>query len=352
MGLGTVIAVNGSPDEELSQAAGVEVYENMGKTAAYSIRYDVDISEGDIPLLIDGRLDAGSELSILVPVENTTHCLVKGPVHGHKIHLGHGGAGSWLEVKGSDSSIVMDREFKSVVWANVRDSDAVSAVLGNYGYIPDVQTTNALHAETKHTLVQRDTDLRFVRRLARRNGFLFWVTCDSTGIETAHFKRPPIDESAAAELTINLESPGLQTLDITWDVERPTGIEGKQLDLNTKTDLDGTVGQTPQSILGDKGLKAITNDTRSVHVSAPGDDAGDMQARGEGALIEADWFIQASCSTGLGTLGTVVRSHTIVELRGAGSRHSGNYLVSGVRHVIDAASHKMEIELVRNGWGR
>jgi hypothetical protein len=246
----------------------------------------------------------------------------------------------------------MDRELKSVVWADVTDSDAVSGILGNYGYTPDVETTDAAHLEDKHSLVQRDTDLRFVRRLARRNGFLFWVTCNSAGMETAHFKRPPVDESAETELVINLDSPGIQTLDITWDVERPTGIEGKQLDLNTKSDLDGAVGQTPQEILGDSGLKEITGDVRSVHVSAPADDAGDMRARGEGALIEADWFIQATCSTSLGTLGTLVRSHTIIEIRGAGSRHSGKYFVAGVRHTMDTVSHRMEIELIRNGWGR
>jgi hypothetical protein len=180
---------------------------------------------------------------------------------------------------------------------------------------------------------------------------LFWITSDGSGSETAHFKRPPIDESAAAELIINLESPSLQTLDITWDVERPTSVEGEQLDLNSKTKLDGSVAQTPRSILGDKGLKAITNDKRSVHVSAPADDAGDMQSRGEGALIEADWFIRAACQASPGQLNALVRAHTIVNLRGVGKRHSGKYFVSSVRHTIDASSHQMEIELLRNGWG-
>lgn len=350
MGLGITIAVNGSADKELDRAASVEVYETMGKTTGYSIRFDVEISKGDIPLLADKRLDVGSELSILVPMGDKTHCLVKGPVHGHKIHLEHGGAGSWLEVKGSDNSIKMDRETKSVIWSGT-DSDAVNSILGNYGYTPDVQSTKAGHSENKHTLIQRETDLRFVRRLARRNGFLFWTTCDSSGSETAHFKRPPIDESAAAELTINLESPTLQTLDITWDLERPTSVEGKQLDLNSKSNLDGAVNQTPQSILGDKGLKAITNDKRSVHVSAPADDAGDMQSRGEGALIEADWFIRATCKASPEQLNALVRAHTIVNVRGVGKRHSGKYFVSRVRHIMDAASHQMEIELLRNGWG-
>ena len=79
MGLGIAIAVNGSPDNELIQASTVEVSERMGETTTYSIRYDMDISEGDLPLLIDGRLDEGSELSILVPLDKATHCLVKGP---------------------------------------------------------------------------------------------------------------------------------------------------------------------------------------------------------------------------------------------------------------------------------
>ena len=351
MGLGIAIAVDGTSGPELANATSVEVHERMGEATTYTIRYPVDISEGDMTLLGDSRLDAGSSLSVLVPVEDTTHCLVKGPVYSQRIHLQHGGEGSSVEVIGADTSIVMDRESKSTVWSDVADSDAVLGILGNYGLTPDVESTNARHLETKHTLVQRGTDLRFVKLLARRNGYLFWITCDATGIETAHFKRPPIDGSETAELIINLNSPNMGTIDISWDVERPTSVEGLQLNLNDKTNIDGGVAQTPQTILGDVGLSDITGDTRSVHVSAPSDDAGDMQARGEGALIEADWFIRATCSTSLNQLGGLVRAHTVVNVRGAGSRHSGKYFVAGVRHIIDAVAHRMELELLRNGWG-
>jgi phage protein D len=350
MGLEIAIAVGGKADSELAEATTVEVYERMGAATTYSLRYEVDISEGDLPMLVDERLDAGSELSILVPIEDTTHCLVKGPLHGQQIHIEHGGADSWVEVQGSDSLIVMDRKTQSVVWADVTDSDAVTSILCNYGYTPDVQSTSAGHFEKKHTLVQRESDLGFVRRLARRNGFLFWVTCDAQGNETAHFKRPPLEGGADVKLVIHLASPSLQTLDISWDVERPTSIEGTQLDLNTKKNLEIAVNQTPQTILGDHSLSKITGDTRSVHLSAPADDAGDMRARGEGALIEADWFIHATCQTSLEFSGIPVRAHTIVELRGAGSRHSGKYFVAGVRHTIDATAHRMDLELIRNGW--
>jgi hypothetical protein len=350
MGLGIAIAVAGTPDAELAEAASVEVEERMGETTTFRLHYALDIQEDDLPLLVDGRLGPGSELSILVPVESATVCLVKGPVHGHRIHLQHGGAGSTLEVMGSDTTVAMDRESRSALWAGLTDSAAVTKILGNYGYTPDVETTSAGHFEAKHTLVQRATDLRFVRRLARRNGFLFWVTSDADGNETAHFKRPPLTGEPVADLTINQDPPSIQQLDLEWDVERPTSIEAEQLDLNTKGLLDGRVPKTPQDLLATQGLADIAGDTRSLHLTAPADDAGDLRARGEGALIEADWFIRATCETNLETLGKVVRSHRVVQVRGAGSRHSGKYFVAAVRHVIDDVAHGMEIELVRNAW--
>lgn len=351
MGLGIAIVVNGSPDPELAGVGQVEVEERMGETTTFRLHYPVDIEEGDLPRLVDDRLDPGSELSILVPVGERTHCLVKGPVHGQRIHLMHGGAGSTLEVSGSDTTVTLDRETRSAIWADVTDSDAVTSILQEYGYTPDVEATSAGHYTKKHSLAQRDTDLGFIRRLARRYGYLFWVSCDAEGNETAHFKRPPLDGSPAGELVINLESPSIQTLDIEWDVERPTQVESLQLDLNTKKHLDGGVAETPQTLLGSQGLADITDEVRSLRLNAPVDDAGDLQARAEGALIEADWFIRANCRTSLEALGGLVRAHTVVQVRGAGSRHSGRYFVASVRHRIDAAAHAMDIELVRNAWG-
>jgi phage protein D len=351
MGLGIAIAVGGSPDQELAGATWVEVYERMGEMTTYRIRYDIDISEGDLPMLVDGRTDAGSELSVIAPVDGKNNYLVKGPVTGQQIHFEHGGAGSFVEVSGSDTSIAMDRETKTTLWSDVTDSDAVSTILAQYGYVPDADSTKAGHSEAKHTMVQRDTDLQFVRRLARRNGFIFWITCDRLGIETAHFKRPPLDGAPEGELIINLESNTLATLDINWDSERPTSVVAAQLDLNDKSDIDGDVSKSPLQSLGDKSLDEIATETRSIHIAAPVDNAGDLQSRGEGALIEAGWFIRATCQTTIFALKALVRAHTVINLRGAGTRFSGKYFVSGVRHTIDAAEHRMDVELIRNGWG-
>lgn len=351
MGLGIAIAVSGLPDPELADASWVEVYERMGETTTYRLRYDIDISEGDLPMLVNDRIGPGSTLSVIAPVDGRINCLVKGPVTGQQIHLKHGGAGSFVEVSGADTSITMDRETKTTLWSDLTDSAAVTMILGQYGYIPDVDSTSAGHFELKHTLLQRDTDLRFVQRLARRNGFLFWTTCNALGIETAHFKRPPVDGDSVSDIVINLETNTVGELDIHWDAERPTSVVAAQLDLGDKSDIDGAVDKSPLKSLGAQALNEIASEARSVHIAAPVDDAGDLQSRGEGALIEAGWFIRATCQTTTHALNAVIRAHTLVNLRGAGSRFSGKYFVSGVRHTIDAVGHRMDLELVRNGWG-
>ncbi len=351
MGLGIAIAVAGTPDEELSAALWVEVVERMGEMTTYRIHYDFDIIEGGFPLLTDGRLNPGSELAVIAPVGGRNNYLVKGPVTGQQIHFKHGGAGSYVEVAGCDTSIAMDRETKTALWSDVTDSDAVSTILGGYGYALDVASTAAGHFEAKHTLAQRDSDYRFVERLARRNGFLFWITTDENGIETAHFKRPPLDGDPAGDLIINQESNTIEAFDIAWDIERPTSVVAAQLNLNDKSEIDGDVAASGLTPLGAQGLSQIVSDTRSIPIAMPVDDAGDLQSRGQGALIEAGWFIRASTQTTVNALNALVRAHTVVNLKGAGVRHSGKYFVSAVRHIIDPTAHRMEINLIRNAWG-
>jgi phage protein D len=351
MGLGIAIAVGGSPDEELAAAVLVEVHERIGEMTTYRLRYDIDVVEGDFPMLVDERIGPGSELAVIAPIDGANNYLVKGPVTEQKIHLAHGGAGSFVEVSGTDTTVAMDRETKTTLWSDITDSDAVTTILGQYGYTPDVDSTAAGHYETKHTLVQRDTDLQFVQRLARRNGFLFWIDCDEMGIETAHFKRAPLDGDPAGDLIINLDSNSLEAVDINWDVERPTSVVAAQLDLSDKSDIDGAVAQSPLTSLNAEALNAIAADTHSIRIVAPVDDAGDLQSRGEGALVEANWFIRATCQTTVNALKALVRAHTVINLRGAGTRFSGKYLVSGVRHEIDATAHRMDVELISNSWG-
>jgi phage protein D len=352
MGLGIAICLNDSPDDTVASAASVEVFEQIGQATSFKLEYNIDIDSGDFPLLKEPKLGPGSMISVIVPTTDQTYCLVKGPVYGQQIHLAQGGSGSTLEVHCADTSITLDREDKVVQWSDLTDSDAVTTILGQNNLTPDVSSTSAGHYETKHTLIQRETDLGFIRRLARRNGYFFWITTDETGTQTAHFKQPVVAGDAACELVINLTDPksNVLSLDISWDVERPTSADASELDLNAKSVISGAVARSPLATLGDTALADIVTDSRVVHIAVPVDDSGDLQSRSESALIDAGFFVRASGTTTLSALGKVMQSHTLVNLRGAGSRHSGLWYCSSVKHTINPSEHRMDFELIRNGW--
>ena len=287
MTLSAAIAVGGTVDPSLASATWVEVYERLGEPTSYRIRYEVEIGSDDFDQLVDARLDAGSVLSVMVPGSSGTQCLVKGPVGSQRVHFEHGGSGSYLEVGGSDGSIALDRVAKSTIWTDVTDSDAVQAILGAGGFVPDVDTTMAGHYETKHALVQRESDLSFVRRLARRNGSPFWVTADGSGIETAHFKPPPV-EGAPRRRSGSIAPPGLDPLDLRWDVERPTSVESDPARLQHPRRPRRPTSHAPLAPLSGRDLAAITGDTRSIFLGAPVDDGGDLATRAAGALFDLD----------------------------------------------------------------
>lgn len=349
MTLGVAILPEGLPEPE-----EVEVIEALHQPASFRLRFAVQIEDGDLALLTNPGLGPETELSILVPSGEGREVLVKGPVTGQLISLEEGGEGSRLDVLGADPSAAMDREDKAAIWSSQTDSGAVTAVLGTYGLNPDVSPTATMHTDQKHALVQRETDLAFVRRLARRNGYWFWISTDATtGLSTAHFKRPPVDAAPALELRINRSAEtgaNVESASIRWNTEAPVAATLTQLDLNTKSDIDGTTERSPLAGLADNALADLAPSPRRTHLAVPVDDAGDLGSRAEAVLIDGGWLVQAQVKARASVLGQVVRAHTVVTLSGAGSRHSGRYLVARVAHRIDADDHTMTIDLIRNGW--
>ena len=354
MGLGAIIAIDNEPQEDLMASGlvgSIEVYERLGETTYYTINFSCDIADEDISLLGDSRISPGAELMIIIASDDVNECLVRGPVFSHDINLSNGGDGSSVMVKGADNTLQMDREFKSVITEGT-DSEAVTTIASDY-FDETLKTTetSSTHPEDKHTLIQRGTDLQFVRKLARRNGYKFWIAYDEEGKETPHFDRPDLDSDPVAELIINRQDYNINSLQISWDSHRPSVAQGLQLDFADKSNIEGSVTEAPHTLLGSTSQQDFASDAVTIDLSAPVDDSGELNARLEAAMIEANFFVNASCQTSMQQLGKSVRAGTLVTVTGAGTQHSGTYLVAAVKHMIDESAHTMDIELIRNAVG-
>src|SRR5262245_52311912 len=129
---GAVIKINGQVED--LPVSEIEVTERIGEGTTFRLRLPVAIADdGDLPMLADSRIDPGAEVMILVQTAAGKHCLVKGLVHAHDIHLENGGDGSYVDVLGADKTIAMDRKNKVAVMPDGTASDAVHSVLSGYG---------------------------------------------------------------------------------------------------------------------------------------------------------------------------------------------------------------------------
>jgi phage protein D len=218
---------------------------------------------------------------------------------------------------------------------------------------PDVEDTpSSTHDENNHSHVQRGSNLSVIKTLARRNGYHFWITVDESGQGTGHFRSRTLSGTPTADLIVNAVENNIETLHLSADTRRPTQTVGLQVNLRNREIIGDNVS-LDDTALGTDGLATAAGDTaQTVHMAATVDDAGALQTRSEAALRDAQWFINASCRTSVHRLcNKIIRFHTLVNMIGAGSRYSGVYYVTGVKHTIDAAAHVMELELSRNAWG-
>lgn len=354
MGLDIVICIDDIPNENLSKTvSSVEVNEKIDQNTTFKMSFAVDICDGDMALLIDADTAPGKILTVLAKDNDNLKCLVKGPVIRQQTQLKHGGAGSSVNIEGEDMGLTLDSKPVFQPTDSVMDSEIASTIIssGNQMLADVEETPQSVHKEENHIHIQRESNLSLLRSLARRNGFHFWITFSEAGIATGHFRSRSLDGDPVNTLTVNQENNNIDMLQVNSDSSRPSKTIGRQVDLRTLEIMGGeTTLEDP--VLGSSGLSELHgSNQQTIQLSPTVDDIGEFTARSRAALREAQWFINATCQTNLHRLGQIVRFHTVVQIQGAGSRHSGKYYVTAVKHKIDAAAYVMDLELQRNGWG-
>jgi hypothetical protein len=263
-----------------------------------------------------------------------------------------GGESSVLEVVGGDVTVELAREHKVHVWPSTTDADAITGILASAGLTPQINLpSTVVHVETKSALVQREPDLHLIRRLARRNGCWVWIEYDPVAATpTVHVERPPVDASPDIDFYLAGDNRNVDQAEIEWDVEHVVSADAANYDVFGATDMDGSVDSSPLNSLAGQDFSGIVSKPRRARLSIPVDDAGDLKVRSEAALIEEGWIVRATLSVRSRILKRVVRAPSVVNLHGAGTRHSGKYIVARVFHRIDDDDHSMDVTMIRNGW--
>ena len=338
--------------------AKLEVEENADLPDALSVQLPVSAADGELTWVGDDRISPYSNIAVVVtPDDGDPQCIFDGYVLSNKVHMPAGPVGATVEVWGQDATVLMGLEEKAREWSGMSDCAVANQIFANYGATPAPDNTRddtPVHSESEHTLMQRGSDIAFLRRLARRNGRWCRVMCaGAPGQRTGYFALPSLTGDPA--VTIDLNDPAKSSttaLDFSWDIARPTSVSARQASL-VDADQNGISADTADPglpPLSARGLPDFAGQTTTVILTAAADCA-ELPGRARSVLRDSGWFARCEGTADLAALKQVLRVGTVAVVEGVGSLLSGPYLVWSVRHTITAHNHAMAFVLVRNAVG-
>jgi len=292
-----------------------------------------------------------------------------------------GGSGSWVEVRGQDRRIEMDRVGIQASWLG-KASEAASAVIKAYGYKFNCEQTRKVYSTKQDALNQSGTDLSFLEDIASKNNLKLWLTYqvsgtpDSLGVTTTFNLRSSPDRSPAPlgqlplppppllvtpeTATLRVQPPphecgSVTRFDVHVDYERPGAAKGfaQAVDTGTTSEqkaaaADAQLAADRKNIVQVEGVKRDPLKEKTA-LAPPVTDPEENLAAQEGLLTDAAWFVNVDCSGTMELLDFAPEPHDIVDVQYAGNQLSGPYQVTQSTHIINAVDHYIDFKIRANG---
>jgi phage protein D len=270
---------------------------------------------------------------------------------------------SHLNIGGMDSSVLMSLEEKITTWKDISDSEIVQQIAASYGIEIQADATSTVHQENDFTIVQRSSDIRFVRDLAQRNGMEFYFETDKdTGDVVAFLRMPQLDGTPQPDLAIQFgDQSNLRSFSASVTGLRPLSVKMAQIDIKANSPNTAQAGETQLLTLGkndsntliggalDAILTPKDEQAQMLVLGTPSSDAGELQTMAQAVRDEAGWFITAQGEINSEAYQNVLRPHRVVQVKGAGSTYSGKYYVTRVTHELKGdGSYSQNFEARRN----
>ena len=351
------LLINGSPaaQELIDAIAQIEVEDDAGLASAFRLRLPIGLTaDGDWTWVAEDIFKPLTPVAISVRVGTATEQIISGYVTTHRIHFDDSPGASFFEVAGMDAGTLLNLEEKVVAWKNMADSDVASQIFAARDFDAKVDSTQPSYSENDVTIIQRGSDLAFLRRLARRNGFEFFFESDpTTGKVTGHFHKPDLSGQPQRDLALAFgEGRNVKTLEANYDALRPRIAEAYGVALADKSEQSASSTSTSLDPLGATAvLDELSQQPKALLARAGAFENAELQARAQAVVDTSSWAISLSGEVDVTAYQAVLRARRSVLIKGAGSRYSGTYYVASVLHTLTRDSYSQKFQLQRNAHG-
>lgn len=342
----------------LSQLVRAEVRESDSDPSVVALRFKLSQRpNGEFFPLDDDSFTPAAKLDLdLAAPGGLPQRLFSGYVTHVRPHFETIEANCYLEVLGMDAAAVLDVQDRCFPYPDSTDAEAAQQVFERYGISADVTDTPARHLEDRQLLVQRETDWQFLKRLARRNGFVCFFEHDPGADEVkAYFGPPKLDADPQADLTMLRENANLAWFDVQHSEVGPVRSAGAAIDPIGKRLVRSSDKPLLEPLGGDDVGKAIEDGLTALGVEkatallrdpTPLDAA--IGREGSAAVDRAHFAVEARGELVPMQYRGLLRARRPVLVKGVGRVLAGVWYVRAVRTTIEEATLSQTFAFARN----
>jgi hypothetical protein len=301
-----------------------------------------------------GAIDPFTRVGIGLLVGATPVVLLSGVITHHQMALGEPGQ-STLTVTGDDLTALMDTNETTRPFSNQSDSAMVDQILLNHvqdGIQPPhaVTPTTQVRSETEYVPWQAETDLAFVRRLAKENGFVFYLEPTIPGESRAYWGPAIRTGVPQPALTMNMgASTNVKSLSFTEDTLAPVGVSGRFVEPTSK--MIFPIPDLPSLRMPPLAAAPAEVRRKEVSRSTAHQNLRDAAQRVLSAVMNAPDAVTGTGEVETVRYGHVLRPRQLVGVRGAGFSYDGVYYVRKVTHALARGTYSQRFTISREGRG-
>jgi hypothetical protein len=260
-----------------------------------------------------------------------------------------------LTVRGRSVLLRMNLDEKNQKFQNMTDSMVVLEVLApymQYGIVPStIAPTFVFKTELEGNTHQHEHDLQFLRRLARKNGFVFYLEPITIGLSGAYWgpeNRLGIPQPA---LTKNMGgSSNLKSISFANDGLAPTGAKGSFVEPISKVSIP--IPALPALRLPPLASSAVPVSRTELLRQSGNQAAPEAFLTALAASTQAPDPVTAHGEVDTIRYGSVLMPRQLVGIRGVGTSYDGFYYVNRVTHKITVhGGYTQEFSCKREGTG-
>jgi hypothetical protein len=352
-----------APPPVIEAVREVEVTHRDDAQSGFSITFNIGRSGLsallDYALLANPLLKPFNRVIVMVTFGAMPYVLMDGIIATQELAEGQQPGTSTLTIKGEDVSVMMDREERSAEHPAQTEALIALKLIANYaqyGLIPIVVPPLAFDVPIpmERIPVQQGTDLDYLRTLADRHGYVFYVRPGPAPFTNFAYWGPPrrigVPQRA---ITVNMgPETNAKLAEARKDGLGPTMVEGHVQDRSTNQKIPvRTFGSLQPPLASLPSWLVDMANLRRKQLRASGVNAVQGLAQAQGAAEQTMDAVKLEGELDAGSYGGVLQARELVGVRGAGFTYDGFYYVKRVTHKISLGKYTQRFELVREGLG-